>query len=51
MIRPDGVLVEAEGRSYTIAPSPLGAGTRLAPADTDGVTFGLVVNLPAPAPD
>ena len=51
MIRPDGVLVESEGRSYTIAPSPLGAGARLAPADTGGATFGLVVNPQTPAPD
>ena len=51
LIRPNTVQVEAGGRSYTIAPAPLGSAARAMPADTGGGTFGLVVNPPAPAPD
>ncbi len=51
LIRPNTVQVEAGGRSYTIAPAPLGGAARPAPADTGSGTFGLAMNPRAPAPD
>lgn len=51
LIRPDAVQLDGDGRSLTVAPSPRGTAMQERPADTGGVTFGLVVNPPAPAPD
>ena len=50
-IRRDQTILERDGRALMLVPTPAGTTAARLPADTGGVTFGLIVNPQRPAED